>query len=204
MSYNLGNLPERREKKNSPYIFYGSNQILKINQIELVSSRNTGSKKAVLHMETKPVNEPDFTPIEGAEGRVGKIGCGVYMKTEAQKNEFFQKMLLIARSLGLEDEFTKISGDSFEEVVSKIEKVICGNKFARYTIFAEQYAKTDAKIGLRLLLPRWGFVESISIPENESKIIQFDENNPKHFTKIAKPEAEVGTLDDDGDLGLPF
>ncbi len=71
MAYDLSNISS---KKPSPYISYGGPQTLKINQIELVKSPTTGSVKAILHMETKPINEPEFEPIAGAKGKVGKVG----------------------------------------------------------------------------------------------------------------------------------
>ena len=201
MNYDLSNITTK-ERKVSPYIHYGAGQTLRLNSIELVASKNTGSKRAVLHMETEPIKDSDFTPIDNAEGKLGKIGCGVYMKNETQKNEFFMKMKMIADALGLIDEFNQIKGDSFDEVVEKISDLICGPKlFARYTIHGEQYAKADGKIGLRLFLPRWSFVESLSVPQEDSKLMDFDEGNPKHFVRIAKPEASAS---DNGHDDLPF
>lgn len=196
MAYDLNKVSSR---KQSPYITYGSGQVLKINKIELVSSKSTGSSKAVLHMETEPINDDTFEPVDGAKGKVGKIGCGVYMKHERQKIEFLEKMKEIAVALGLGDEISKVKGDSFEEVVAEIENVLTGNKFARYTIFGEEYPKSNGTVGLRLMFPRWSFVESVDT--DPSKIIPFDPNNPKHLTKIKREEAQTNN-DDLNDL--PF
>jgi hypothetical protein len=208
MGYDLGKIGIR---KQSPYIGYGSGQKLKINQIELVTSPSTGSMKAVLHMETPPVKEPGFEPVNGAKGKVGKIGCGVYMKHEKQKEEFLYKMTLIAEALGLGDEVKEIAGDSFEKVVSEIEKVITGgDKFANYTIFGEEYAKSNGTVGLRLMFPRWNFVEPLEV--QESKLTVFNPNDPTHLKKIRRDESagtyvdrSTGTIGDTYDAhDLPF
>lgn len=191
MGYDLGKIGTR---KQSPYIGYGSNQTLKINQIELVKSQSTDSVKAVLHMETAPIKEADFEPIDGAKGRVGKVGCGVYMKYEKQKEEFLAKMTLIAIALGLGDDIRKITGESFEKVVLEIEKLIGGEQYANYTIFGEEYAKSNGTVGLRLMLPRWNFVESVNA--KESTITSFDVNNPQHLKKIRRDDISTGNYTD--------
>lgn len=191
------------ERGVSPYIDFGSNQKLKINRIELVRS-STGSQKAVLHLETEPLTMAGFTPIEGHQGKVGKVSAGVYMKTLQQQEQFLTKMKMIAKALDVEDDFNQISGSDLEDVVSKIERVVSGNKYAKYTIFGEQYVKQDNKIGLRLFFPNWAFVESINVLEVETKNIKFDMENPQHFKKI---KAASPVKQEDGKLSiddLPF
>ncbi len=200
--YNLNEINTIDRQNNSPYIAYGSNQILKINDIELKHSKNTGSPKAILHMETKPVEDTDFTPIEGHKGKVGKIGIGIYMKTDDQKREFLKNLKIISMSLGLEDEVNAVNGTSFEEVVNGVKEVICGNKWARYTIFAEQYPKQDNKVGVKLTLPRYNFVEGLDTPEDESKLVKFDQSNNQHFKKLDPSELQPHTSVDTTDL--PF
>lgn len=205
MGYDLSKIGTR---KQSPYIGYGSDQTLKINQIELVKSQSTDSVKAVLHMETAPIKEEGFEPIDGAKGRVGKIGCGVYMKFEKQKEEFLQKMALIAIALGHGDEVRKITGESFEKVVKEIEKLISGEQYANYTVFGEEYAKSNGTVGLRLMLPRWDFVASLDA--TDGKLVQFDVNNPQHLKKIRRDDTSTyagprggSTIADEVD-DLPF
>lgn len=200
--YNLNDIDTTDRQNSSPYISYGSDQVLKINDIELKVSTNTGSPRAILHMETKPVTDPDFTPIEGHKGRVGKIGIGVYMKTEDQKKDFLKKLKTISIALGVEDEVNQVSGNTFEEVVDNVKSIISGNKWARYTIFAEQYPKADGKIGIKLLLPRYNFVESLDT-EN-SRLIKFDENNNFHFKKISQPENRNSGISIENTDDLPF
>jgi hypothetical protein len=200
--YNLNEISTTERQNSSPYISYGSNQILKINDIELKVSANTGSPKAILHMETKPITDSDFTPIEGHKGKVGKIAIGIYMKTEDQKKDFLKKLKTISIALGLEDEVNQVTGNSFEEVVDNVKSVICGNKWARYTIFAEQYPKADGKLGIKLLLPRYNFVESIDVDPEVSKLVKFDENNNFHFKKVENLPQVPSVLEGTDDL--PF
>ena len=154
-------------------------------------------------METKPVTEPGFKPVDGAKGRVGKVSVGVYMTKEEDRRELIKKLKIMARAIGVEDEFNEISGDSFEDVISEIEKVLARkNNWAKYTIFAEEYPKVDGKIGIKLLLPRFNFCESEDTPESESKLTKFDKNNQYHYKKATKQQEAKsggGSLDD-----LPF
>lgn len=203
--FNLNEISTTDRQNNSPYISYGSNQILKINDIELKVSQNTGSPKAVLHMETKPIEDSDFISVEGSKGKVGKVACGIYMKTDDQKKEFLKKLKAIAIALDLENEVNEVNGASFAEVVDGVKAVIAG-KYARYTVFAEQYPKQDGKLGIKLLLPRYNFVESLDTDEGSSKLVKFDETNNMHFKKVDLAElAKMSQSNTPEDIsGLPF
>ena len=166
----------------SPYMTYGGGQVLKINDIELKYSQNSHAPKAILHMETKPIEDPAFTPLEGAKGRVGKVACGIYMTTDVLKREFLQKMKVIATVLDLESEINKIRSDNFEKVVQDIVALLKG-RYARYTICASEYPKEGGKIGITLNLPKFKFVEAEDA--DPSTITKFDITNPYHYKKIA-------------------
>lgn len=202
MSYDLSKIStEGQEGRSvSPFIGYGTGQVLRINEIELKYSKNTGSPKAVLHMESKPIEDPNFKPVDGAKGKVGRISCGVYMKEESAKQEFLRKMKLVAFALDLKEEIEKISGKSFPEVVEKMAGVICGSdKWAKYTILAEEYPKPDGQVGVSYFLPRYNFVEGLDV-EN-STLTKFDKNNKFHYKKL--PDAvQEGT--DSATDDLPF
>lgn len=194
---------------NSKFIRYGSDQVLKITGIELKFSKNTGSPKAILSMETEPVTTEGFLGVDDAKGRVGRVACGIYMKDESSKKIFLQKMKTIAIALGLEDEVNEIRGDSFEKIVKQIEAVLVkGGKYARYTIFAEEYPKVDGKVGIVLMFPRTNFVEALDT--NAHTIVAFDKNNPFHY-KAIKQGAVSGdyntgstNIPDDVPDDLPF
>lgn len=209
-NYDLSSLG-KSQGSLSPYLTYGSDQILKITDIELKFSKNTGSPKGILHMETKPFKADGFSPVEGAKGKVGKVACGIYMKDEFSKKVFLQKLKTIAIAMGLEDEINEIKGDSFETIVKSISKIFVGEYYAKYTICAEEYEKPGGKIGLTLMLPRLAFVEAIDA--NPSTIVTFDKNNPYHYKKLPeKTKTEEFNTDLGGgshggpsdDLNLPF
>lgn len=182
-NYDLSEVDSEKPQENnqSPYMTYGGPQVLKINDIELKFSQSTNAPKAILHMETKPLNDPSFTPIQGASGKVGKVACGVYMNSDILKKEFLQKMKTIAAAVGVEDEINKIKSENFEEVVQRITNVI-KNKFARYTIVASEYPKSDAKVGITLSLPKFKFVESLDT--DPSTLVVFDKENKYHYKKM--------------------
>ncbi len=207
MDFNLNEISTTDRQNNSPYITYGSNQVLRINDIELKVSQNTGSPKAIFHMEGKAITDSDFTPVDGAKGKVGKIACGIYMKTDDQKKDFLKKLKSVAIALDLESEINAVNGDSFEEVVDGCKNVICGaNKWARYTIFGEQYPKQDGRLGIKLALPRYNFVESLDVDAESSKLVKFDISNPMHFKKVDLNELNKAQGENLADLdsGLPF
>jgi len=182
-NYDLSKVgPEKSQTENiSPYMSYGGPQILKINDIELKFSQSTNAPKAILHMETKPIQDPSFTPAEGAAGKIGKVACGVYMNSDTLKKEFLQKMKTIASAVGSEEEINKIKSEDFGEVVKKISDVLKG-KYARYTIVAKEYPKSDGKVGITLSLPKFKFVESENA--NPSTIVVFDKTNKYHYMAI--------------------
>jgi len=184
MTFDLSSIHTPKGGAVSPYITYGSKQVLKINSIEIKVSQNTKSPKIILHMETRPVEIENFEGIEGAKGQVGKIACGIYLKNDEQKIEVIKKLKMIAVALGLEEEINTVKGRTFEEVISKIESVVCGEKLARYSIFAEEYPKQEGKTGIKLSLPRYAFVESLNVPEEKSTLIEFDKTNPIHYKKL--------------------
>jgi hypothetical protein len=212
MNYDLSklNAEPNNNGNTSPYIGYGSRQVLRITQIELKHSQNTGSPKAIFHMETPTVKTEGFTPIDGATGRVGKVACGVYMKDDYAKKEFLRRLLNIAIAIGVEDEVSAIRSDSFEQAVKEIETILTTkNGYAKYTIFGQEYPKTNGKIGITLFLPRNNFVEKIDA--NPSILVEFDKNNPYHYKKLPLEEKEEfrdggGTVgNDDSDVSdLPF
>lgn len=191
-NYDLSEVGAEKPQENnqSPYMTYGGPQVLRINDIELKFSQNTNVPKAILHMETKPITDSSFTPIQGAQGKVGKVGCGVYMNSDILKKEFLQKMKTIAAAVGVEDEINKIKSESFEEVVQRVTQVLKG-KFARYTIVASEYPKNDDKIGITLSLPKFKFVESLDT--DPSTLVVFDITNKYHFKKIVPGVSAYGT-----------
>lgn len=183
-NYDLSDVQPEKPQGNviSPYLTYGSGQVLKISGIELKKSQNTGSSKPIFHMETKPITDPAFVPIDGAKGKVGKVACGVYMNSDALKREFLQKLKTIAVAVGVESEVNKIKSEDFEEVVQRITDVIKG-KYARYTLVAGEYPKNDGKVGITLSLPKFKFVESENA--DPSTIVVFDKENQYHYKKIS-------------------
>lgn len=184
--------------KESPYIGYGSGQVLKINSIELKFSQASGSPKAILHMESKPVTSPGFTPVDGAKGKVGRVGGSIYMKDDKLKEGFMDTLYKIATALGVQEEIGSIKGDTFQDVIKQAEKVVCGpGKWARYTILAEEYLKKDGKTGIALALPKYNFVESVDT--EPSGLLQFDKSNKWHYRKVQAPASVEDETND-----LPF
>lgn len=206
MNYDLSKVSSEDNKRSiSPYIGYGSGenglgQVLRINEIELKFSKNTGSPKAILHMESKPIKEEGFTPIDGHTGRVGKIACGIYMKDDKSKSKFLEDMKRIAICLGLEEDINEIKSESFPDAVSKVSEVVSGkDKWASYTVFGEEYQKLDGKKGTTYFLPKYNFVQPVGT--EPTTLVQFDINNKYHLKRL--PE-QVTSNSSEEESDLPF
>ncbi len=178
------NFNDVQEKKPSPFLRPGSGLVLKINDIVLEKSRNNDSLRPVFFMESQPVDDPTFVPVDGAKGRVGKVSgnAGYYLKNDNQKQEFIGDLRTIAIALGKAEELKAIPDGTFEELVDTAKNILKGG-FARYFVAGSEFPKAEDRYGIKLLFPNKNFVESI---DSESKLEPFDKSNPKHYQALKK------------------
>jgi hypothetical protein len=207
-------------KTPSPYLSYGSSQELTINDIRF-QKFSSGSKaaKIVFDMESAPINDPAFKPVEGHAGRVGQVVAAPYVTSDKDLHEFVSKVIApIADAMGVRDRLDQIEATDFEDYLSKVREVFLGN-FARFFISAKEYQSPTipGKMKYSLLLPKFGFVESLKV--SDSKMQLFDKSNKYHYKKYVDPsitdnekvssvKSEVKNLADDSDDesedGFPF
>lgn len=196
MNFNFKDVPEIKQGL-SQFISPGT-QVLKINNIILEKSRNTGNVKPVFFMESEPVTDPNFKGMDGAKGRIGKVSGngGFYLKEDSQKLEFISFLKTIAGILGKTEEIEALPGGDFEEIIDQAKKVISG-QYAKFFVAGQEYPKDQNKVGIKLVFPSRNFIESL----DSNTLPTFDKSNPKHYKAIPKvPGVTQGTKTDD----LPF
>ncbi len=184
MAYNFKTVKETTEKRpTSPFLSPGSGLVLKINNIELVKSQNSGNPRPVFHMESEAITEADFKPVDGAAGRVGKVSGngGYYLNNDNQRSEFLGFLKAIARAIGRIDELEAIEANSFEDLVDRSKRVLCGH-YARYFVSGTEFSKPEGRWGVKLTFPNKRAVESVD--QTPTTLEAFDFNNPKHYKAV--------------------
>lgn len=187
MAYNFKTVKEPSEKKPSPFLSPGSGLVLKINNLELIQSQNSGNPRPVFHMESEPITDPDFKPVDGATGRVGKVSGngGYYLNNDNQRSEFLGFLKAIARAIDKTEELEAIEATSFEDLVEKSKRVLCGH-YARYFVAGTEFSKPEGRWGVKLTFPNKRAVESVN--QDPTTLEAFDFKNPKHYKAIPKEE----------------
>jgi hypothetical protein len=188
MSFSLKNYDVSADQGNliSKYVNYNDGPIdLKINSITFKES-STGSLIPIFNMETRPITDTKFTPLDGYTGKACRVsGVSFYLKTEDQQQKFCQKMGKIAVACGCFEAMQQIEANTFKEWMSQAEALLKG-KFARYTFGAKEYTNnTTGKMGWELFFNDYIFVENCDVPNTLPKI---DLADPKWYKKDAKAE----------------
>lgn len=178
-----------KKSKASKYLEFGGPQNLKINEITIETAK-TGSKRAVFHMEGRPMNTPDWEGENGAAGRVGRVRTR-YMKSDGYQ-DFLIDIGIIADKLGIRSKIDAIKADNFEDFISQLNQNITG-KFLWFVLACEEYPKQNGTIGYALKFRKFGFVASEA--EGAGHLNAFDRGNKWDYTPYV-----ADTVDD----GSPF
>lgn len=169
--------------QTSKYIGPGVHQ-LKINKLT-TEEASTGTLRVVFHVETPPVEEADFEPDESATdgGKVGRVRT-IWLKYEAQLEEFNRNIAQIASALKVREQTDKIVASSLTEYVEELNDVIT-DKFAWFGVKGEEYIKQDGKTGIALLFRRFGFVA-----DTQDDLEPHDKDNEYHYKPAEVPESD--------------
>ena len=205
MAFNSTGIKVEEKKSASQYFGYGE-QELKINKLEVQTSK-TGSKKVVLHMESRPVNTnsyPDFKPHAEAtnNGQIGKASMhGYWLKdvndTNSDSHKLFMKdVVLISDKMGVREKLDAISANDFDDYVNQLNNVITG-VYKFWKINVEEYPREGKQPGTKYSLGRYS-KETICVADVPGKI-KFDKNNAYDYKKIEAPVSTPESSD-----GLPF
>ena len=186
---------EGPKQKQSSYMSVGD-QVAMIKSIELKEARS-GSKQVVFHMETPPIEDADFKPVEGAKGAVGRVQASIYLKDDNAKVQWVtERMLPIAESLGIREDLDKIESANFEDYISKIENLL-KDKPHTWLIGGEEFVNQKAEIRVRLMLPRYNFVGDVP---------KFNKADKYHFRPYVDTSDYTGSANNEGAAtdDLPF
>jgi hypothetical protein len=190
MSYSFKDLPQGNDRKKGKFIRPGSGLVLKVNDIILEKSQNHEFRKPVLMMETEPITEEGWEGEAGAKGQIGKIAAngGYYLKTPENQKEFVVFLRDIARALGKLEQCSTIEADTLEDFIEKVKPIICDGTYGRYFVRGQEYPKPNSNIGfgIKLLFPKFKFVESMEVEAKDTKLEKFDKANKWHYDAIPK------------------
>lgn len=188
-------------KKTSPYLGYGI-QELKINSVE-VGTASTGSIKLIFNVESKPITEADFTPVEGATGRVGRVSTSYLKENSDQYQEEFDRLMTMATKAGIDIMQLPVY-DNIQAAASDVVAKMKG-KFLRFKVTAKYYwgDKDGTPVErYNLAFARFKFVESL----NEESTLTFDPANKYDIDKrlLVLPETQDTNTQGGEKNDLPF
>lgn len=164
----------------SGYMSYGTGEY-KINSFE-VQKAGTGAERVRMSMEGRPVNEPGFTGVDGALGKVGYVTLTSYMNPTSSAyqqslDNFTRKMSEIADALGVREQLNSIEANSVSEFIAKASPLLCG-KFTNWCIGAEEYINSENEVRYTLTTPLYGFVSS------DASKLSFDKTKSYHYKPV--------------------
>lgn len=144
----------------SSYGTFGINQY-KIIGIDIKSSA-PDKYRLYFKLETPPLEEEGFKPVEGSKGQV----CNTQVWLNTEKTESGAKSIAevmgiigtIADKLGLGSEVDAIKEDTIEAYVTKFAAVVSGEKYAWYKLTGNEWA--EGKVSLKFA--RFNFCHSLS------------------------------------------
>ncbi len=207
MSIKLSEIEVPKTGKVGQFIRPGVNE-LKIVDILLKESRNNDSYSPIFVCETKPIEAPNWTGLNGAAGQIGKISAnqGYYIRNEDGLRKFLGFVKEVAAALNKTEEINKIEFDNLSDLIPKLKPLFCDGTYARYLVSAEEYLKTGGGKGLKLSFANRNSVESISA--EPSSLPKYNPNDKFHYkalpnvalntTPITAPKKSINTDD------LPF
>lgn len=160
----------------SSYITYGTGEY-KINSFE-IQEASTGAVRVRMNLESKPINDPSFSGVDGALGQVGRVSLTSYINPTSPSYKksidiFVRKISEIADAVNVREAVDSIEADSVANYIAKVSPLLCG-KFAHWCIATEQYMVDDS-VRNSLLTPLYGFVSS------DPNKVSFDKSNSYHF-----------------------
>ncbi len=175
------------------FISYGIGKY-KITDIEVkTSSKN--SKQCILHMETPPVNVPDFQGYNGALGQIGKAKMPkTWLVNEDHLKEFMKNIAIIGDKLGKRTQIDALSLNGLQDLESYVTQVkaVIGNKFLYWKLAAEVYFTSEGKKRESLFIPRYQFVASL---EEGPDHLKFDKDSIYDYVPAEVPDNQTVDVD---------
>lgn len=196
----------------SKYASYGINK-LKVNNIEVHPSGES-SYRIVFKMETAPIDDPNFTPIEeGIRGQICNPSLFLNMSEDKSRTMINKFIGAVADALGLKEAADKVSGDDVQSYFKAIADVLCCGKFAWFVLSAKEYQAGKYNLNF----PLYDFVAAvdkmdedtivmeagriISINYKSGRLFRFDKSSKYHFKAFVEPKQTDDTQLNGSGLG---
>lgn len=183
----FGTTKVKDKKDLLKYVSYGTQQLM-ITEME-VQEAKSGTPRVVFKVQSQPVTTEGWQGADGAAGRIGTVRSS-YLKTDTQIQYFCEQVNDIARALGVYEEVKALGEvESINDFVDKLRPLFT-NKFAWFTVAAEEYIKADgANTGISLTFPRYRFVSDV-----ETGVAPFDSTKDYHYKKANQPSMETDAV----------
>ncbi len=174
----------------SQYFGYGEQELM-INSLE-VKTASTGSKKVILHMESRPIDTqklPGFTPHEDSTngGQIGRVSMHTaWLKdvddenSEAHK-KFIKDIGTIADKMGVRDQVDSITATEFDNYVEALNGILTG-KFKFWKITVEEYHREGKSPGTSYSLGRYS--KASICCANEKGKVKFNKEDAYDYKKV--------------------
>lgn len=150
--------------------------------------RKSGSGRELLslNVETRPVNEDNFTPSDDAKmgGKIGRVDLGIYSQPgDPAFDERLGNLVLIAEKIGIpREQLDAIEAPDMETYMRQYMNIVRG-RFAKYLVGGREYLKENednsTSTGIALKFPRYGFVSSLN-----EEVTVYDPTNKYHLEKV--------------------
>lgn len=192
MSFNTkGQDVNTGDSKSLPY----GNVYAHIHSASLGVSQRTGKKALNIILEGPAVggdfegfpidkNNPEGLKFKGKVAWLtvtSWLDAEAYNSNDLGKNEIMNRMVYIAKELGVKDQLDNINADTLEEWVEKATDLVKGeNMHFLITASEEEY---EGKTRIKKNLARFKFCSL-----NEDKVEKFDKNNRYHYRALQKAE----------------
>lgn len=184
----------------SSFVSYGINK-LRIVSIDVANTQES-KYRITFHMETPPITQEGFKPVEGALGKVCNIGLFLDINDEISIKNISSTIGTIADKMNVREAVDAIAAADPIEYFAQLSKIICNGKHLWFVIAAREYS--PGKYGLQF--PKFNWCKSPEEVDEDSIIMEgntavsiniikggvmvFDSNNKYHLRKFVEPEPD--------------
>lgn len=195
--------------RNSKTLLPGVNEV-KINSISLVKGYDADSYKVILDLEGPEIGEgfegflTDYEDKDSPRhlGQIGRVRLSQYdYKDGATKSGkpvkrdqgILQSLLVLAKTMGKEEDLNKVEADTIEEFVAEANTVLSGDTYFNVVLGGKTYEKGGyTKYDLFIPYGRDGKFSMEAIGVKDSKLMEYD---PKIHIVQTKAAETVETFE---------
>jgi hypothetical protein len=157
---NTTNIKTNTNTQLSKYLSPGQHKV-KITNI-IPHQSKTGSYKLKFELETEPVTQEGFIPVEGRYGQIGTVHT-VFMSNPDMETQVAQTIASLADTLGVRDAVNALPSDTtYEDWASKLTELV-KDQYFWVTLNGKEYINsTSGKKGVELNFPKFRAFASLT------------------------------------------